>query len=308
MKERIRFACFILWIIAVSLPGLVIAQIKKPTIAFASDTQAPLLFEHITRKLDHNEKATEAIFMEVINTRPSGLFLLGDVVSLGYKNGKWKKIDRYLKLCTDNQIPVYAALGNHELLLCAAKGKRNFQQRFAMHKATGYLETIDSVAAILLNSNFSKMTDAEIISQDSWYNSKVRELDADPSIKFIIVGCHHSPFTNSKAVKPSLQVQQKFVPAFIGSKKCILFLSGHSHNFEQFKVQGKYFLVIGGGGGPHQPLNTKKPFMPDLAAAYKPMFHYLTVTRDHDSLQVISRRLKADFSGFDDGLKLRITP
>ncbi|HEY8930072.1 MAG TPA: metallophosphoesterase [Mucilaginibacter sp.] len=297
MRTAVYFIYIVLWAGIICLPVFSTAQVNKPIIEFASDTQSPLLVERAIRKLDHNEKATEAIFKDVVATHPSGLFLLGDVVSLGYKNSKWKKIDGYLKLCANSAIPVYATLGNHELMLNAAKGRRNFQSRFAMYKASGYSEIIDSVAVILLNSNFSKMTSGEIAQQDNWYNNTLKEMDDDPAIKFIIVGCHHAPFTNSKVVAPSIQVQQNFVPPFIRSKKCVLFLSGHSHNFEQFKAEGKCFLVIGGGGGPHQPLNTKRQLMPDLAATYKPMFHYLEITRNKDSLQVVSRQLKADFWG-----------
>jgi len=284
----------------------VIAQKKNPTIAFTSDTQAPLFIEKIIRKTNHNEKATEMIFKDVISIHPACLFILGDVVSLGYSDAKWKKMDTYLKWCADDSIPVYALLGNHELMCNANKGKRKFQARFPMHNETGYSEVIDSVAVILLNSNFSKMKDNDIIKQDKWYSSTLKQMDNDPAIKFIIVSCHHSPYSNSKVVGPSLPVQQKFVPGFISSKKCVLFFSGHSHNFERFKVQGKYFLVIGGGGGPHQPLY-KKELTHDLSHDYKPMFHYLEVKRQRDSLQITSRELKSDFSGFDDGLKFSVT-
>jgi hypothetical protein len=307
MIVRITIPHFIFWIGIICCPYLAMAQQKSPIIAFSSDTQAPLFIEKIIRKTDHNEKATEMIFKDIIAIHPSSLFILGDVVSLGYSDAKWKKMDTYLKWCADDSIPVYAALGNHELMLNANKGKRKFQERFPMHNFTGYCESVDSVAVILLNSNFSNMSDTDITKQDTWYTNKIKEIDDDPAIKFIIVGCHHSPFTNSKVVNPSLEVQQKFVPAFISSKKCALFLSGHSHNFERFKVQGKYFLVIGGGGGPHQPLHSDKELTPDLSHNYKPMFHYLEVRRDHDSLQVISRQLKTDFSGFNDGFIFNVT-
>lgn len=159
---------------------------------------------------------------------------------------------------------------------------------------------------MLLNSNFGKMSKVEIDAQNNWYNGMIRTLDKDTAIKFIIVGCHHSPYTNSSIVKPSMGVRQNFLPAFTASKKCVLFLSGHSHNFEQFNMQGKSFLVIGGGGGLHQPLNTKESTH-DLSASYKPAFHYLQITRTGDSLRVASRELKPDFSGFDDGLGFNIS-
>jgi len=277
------------------------AQEKKPVIAFVSDTQAPLLIEHVIRKLHHNTRATELIFHDIINSHPSSLFILGDVVSLGYQNSKWRKIDVYLRACRQNHIPVYALLGNHELMLHVHKGAAQFQSRFPVHSPAGYVEVVDSVAVVLLNSNFNKMPDSLISKQDNWYTHTMHHLDEDEAVKWVIVGCHHSPYTNSKVVTPSELVRQKFVPAFVKSKKGILFLSGHSHNFEHFTQQGKDFLVIGGGGGPHQPL-FRKEITPDISANYKPLFHYLEVERYHDSVKVVSRQLKNDFSGFTDGL------
>lgn len=281
------------------------AQTKKPVIAFTSDTQQPMRVEKIRLRSNHNEKATEMIFKDVDKERPSGLFILGDVVSLGYKNKTWAAVDSYIKQCTIDSIPVYATLGNHEVMVNARRGTANFKVRFPMYNPAGYTEIIDSVAVVLVNSNFSKMTAAEILAQDSWYTTMIEKLDKDAAIKFIVVGCHHSPYTNSSIVKPSMQVRQNFVPAFINSKKCVLFLSGHSHNFERFDMQGKCFLVIGGGGGLHQPLYTKE-ITHDLAAAYKPMFHYLLVRRFQDSLQVMSRQLKPDFSGFGNGMAFSV--
>ncbi|MGZ3945399.1 MAG: metallophosphoesterase family protein [Mucilaginibacter sp.] len=251
------------------------------------------------------KKATEMIFNDVDKERPSGLFILGDVVSLGYKNKTWTAVDSYIKQCEKDSIPVFATLGNHEVMFNAKRGTANFKVRFPMYNPAGYTEIIDSVAVVLVNSNFSKMTAAEILAQDNWYSDKIKKLDNDDAIKFIIVGCHHSPYTNSSIVKPSMQVRQNFVPAFINSKKCVLFLSGHSHNFERFNMQGKTFLVIGGGGGLHQPLYSQE-LTHDLAAKYKPNFHYLLIRRFQDSLQVVSRQLSSDFSGFSNGLAFSV--
>jgi hypothetical protein len=52
-----------------------------------------------------------------------------------------------------------------------------------------------------------------------------------------------------------------------------LFLSGHCHGFEHYKIGGKDFMVIGGGGGLHQPLKQGEGCLPDLASDYKPLFH-----------------------------------
>ncbi|HZX59381.1 MAG TPA: metallophosphoesterase [Mucilaginibacter sp.] len=297
-----RFVCVFIFSLFVCKA---LAQEKKPVIAFASDTQQPMPGETIIRKANHNQKATEMIFKDVDKIHPSGFFILGDLVSFGYKNKTWAAVDTYIRQCTKDSIPVYATLGNHEVMLNTKKGTENFRSRFPMYNPVGYMEIVDSVAVILLNSNFSKMTTAEILAQDNWYSHTVKKLDNDPAVRFIIVGCHHPPYTNSKVVKPSIDVRQNFVLVFINSKKCILFLSGHSHNFERFNMQGKCFLVIGGGGGLHQPLKTKE-VTKDIAAGYKPMFHYLLIRRFQDSLQIVSKRLKSDFSGFDNGLAFSV--
>ena len=270
-------------------------------LAFASDTQKPMWVETLFLKADHNQQATKKIFNEFSAIKPKALFLLGDVVNLGYSNHQWKAMSGYLSNLRSEGVAVHAALGNHEVMGQAKKGEEKFQTYFPDHVRTGYVNIVDSVAVILLNSNFGKLTAEENEKQVSWYKNELQALDADPSVLYIITGCHHSPYTNSSIVGCSKDVEQKFVPPFLASKKSQLFLSGHSHNFEHYKVQGKDFFVIGGGGGLHQPLKTGANLLPDLDADYKPQFHYLTVKRCADGLQVNSYELKKDFSTFDEG-------
>lgn len=275
-------------------------------IIFASDTQAPMWVETLLLKAHHNRTATNMIFDNILERHPSSLFLLGDVVNLGYSNKQWKPIDRYLKSLRNEGVMVEAALGNHEVMGQPKKGQKKFQVRFPDHHRTGYVEIVDSVAVILLNSNFHTLSAREDAAQINWYKHTLEQLDGDSSVQFIITGCHHSPYTNSTVVSPSVAVQQKFVPPFLASKKSRLFLSGHCHGFEHYQVKGKDFLVIGGGGGLHQPLKQNNGAFSDLSENYKPLFHYLSISRVHDHLEVTSRELKPDFTGFDNGLTLDI--
>jgi UDP-2,3-diacylglucosamine pyrophosphatase LpxH len=278
------------------------AQTADTTLlVFASDTQKPMWIETLFLKKDHNQQATQMLFDAVGKRRPAALFIMGDVVNLGYSNRQWKPMDAHLKNLRNNNISVYAALGNHEVMGQPGKGMRKFQERFPEHSATGYVQTKDSIAVILLNSNFGSLSDADNKKQLEWYKETLAKLDADSAVQFIISGCHHSPYTNSKIVGANKDVQEKFVPLFLASKKSQLFISGHSHNFEHFQKEGKDFLVIGGGGGLHQPLRTGEGCTADLAADYKPQFHYLTVKRIGSELKVCSVQLKKDFSSFDDG-------
>jgi predicted phosphodiesterase len=268
--------------------------------------------ETLFLKSNHNQQATKKIFTAFSEIKPKALFLLGDVVNLGYSNRQWKAMSGYLKDLRSKGVAVHAALGNHEVMGQARKGEAKFQTYFPEHVRTGYVKVVDSVAVILLNSNFGKLSEEENEGQVLWYRQVLKDLDADSSVLYIISGCHHSPFTNSKIVGCSKDVEQKFVQPFLASKKSQLFLSGHSHNFEHYQVQGKDFFVIGGGGGLHQPLKKGGNLLSDMAADYKPEFHYLTVKRCAEGLQVKSYQLKKDFSTFDEGrsfvIKKRTAP
>jgi len=280
--------------------------IDSNEIVFTSDTQGPIWVESILLKPNHNRSATRSIFNNIATRQPKAVFILGDVVSLGNSNKQWKRMDVYLKKLRDSGVAVNATLGNHDVMGQPKKGQKKFQKRFPNHLKTGYLEVVDSVAVILLNSNFKNLSATEIETQTDWYRSTLSRLDADSSIQFIITGCHHSPYTNSKIVGASSSVKKNFVTYFMKSAKSRLFLSGHTHAFEHFRVEGKDFMVIGGGGGLTQPLRKTAKKYDDLDSTYKPMFHYLSVRRLPDHLEINSIRLKANGVDFENGLNVKI--
>lgn len=49
-------------------------------------------------------------------------------------------------------------------------------------------------------------------------------------------------------------VKLEYVPNFLRHSKSRLWLSGHSHAFERFSVNGRRFVVAGGGGAPRHKL------------------------------------------------------
>ena len=275
-------------------------------IAFAADTQAPMFVEKLWLRTHNNRKATQLLFEDIVVRKPAAFFLLGDIVNLGYSNRQWKPIDKYLEALRNHHIPVHAILGNHEVMGRAREGVRKFQQRFPDHEPTGYIVRLGNVAIVLVNSNFSSLSINEDAKQMTWYKNTLQTLDEDTEINFIITGCHHSPYTNSRIVKPSKEVETKFVPVFLHSRKSCLFLSGHCHAYEHYKVEGKDFMVIGGGGGLKQPLRQGIGTLADIALDYKPLFHYVTAEILDEELIVTSYHIKKDFSGFEEGRKITI--
>jgi hypothetical protein len=308
-----RLLLVVLFSLRLYLPEIA-AQTTTPApstgvrLAFVSDTQKPLFIEELFVGSDRNEEATDSLISSVVQVHPAALFMLGDLVSLGAYPGAWKSIDGDIRILHNAHIPVFAILGNHELMFCPRTGERAFATTFPEHHKTGYCCTVDSVALVLLNSNFDKLEASEQQEQQLWYQRAVDSLTHDPGVSCIVVCCHHSPFTNSKIVEASVDVRQRFVPPFLASPKCRAFLSGHAHTFEQFKYQGKDFFVIGGGGGSrHTLFRGDEQLWPDLAPAKKPLYHYLTLERQKDALLATVWGLRDDFSGVFPGYTVRIS-
>ena len=254
MKE----IAFILFVFN-ALSGLAQDKQRQPIIMI-SDTQAPMRIEKLFLKSHNNEKATTILFDQIVKLKPEQLFILGDVTSWSAKEKKWRAIDDYLQVCRDSCITVAAIFGNHDVMGSVEKAESNFRKRFPNVVPTGYYQIIDSIAFVMLNSNFKRMEPKDIEFQQKWYHETLDSLDKDSRVKVIVivVSCHHAPFTNSKIVGSSKPVQEHFVPLFISTNKCRLFITGHAHAFEHFIQSGKNFLVIGGGGGIHQPLSQEK--------------------------------------------------
>jgi Calcineurin-like phosphoesterase len=310
-KKGLLLACLSVIVhISIARPELSTPPSANPIasneIDFIADTQQPMLVETLRLHPNHNTKATSLLLAEILQQKPLAVYLLGDVVALGSSNRKWSAMDRFIDTCRKSNIGVHALLGNHDLMWSRRKGETNFQRRFPDNVDTGFVSITDSIAIVMLNSNFSKLSAAEIDNQERWYVSTLKKLNTESSIRTIIVSCHHAPYSNSRIVGSSAEVQRYFVPAFMQTEKCHVFITGHAHAFEHFRYSGKDFLVIGGGGGLHQPLDTSAKRLPDFAFGYKPMFHYLSIRRSGDRLQVVSHFLKPDFSGIESGYSLEV--
>ncbi len=245
---------------------------------FVADTQTPMWLESLVLKTDDNETARAAVFTAMAAEREAAaVFHLGDITGLGSSSSAWREMDTEFAKLRAARLPLYPIFGNHDYMLFAGKGKSNFLSAFPWCEPSWYQARVGAVAVLLLNSNFSRLSKEELARQQRWYESTLIALDADPSVTVVIVGAHHAPYTNSKVVSPDAEVRRRFVPAYIASRKAGLFISGHAHACEHFRMRGKDFLVSGGGGGLLQPLHTgEKQLYRDLFPIQSPRrwFHY----------------------------------
>jgi predicted phosphodiesterase len=273
------------------------------SIIFISDTQSPMRFEKLILKTHRNEEATKILFNTIASeSHISSIFFFGDVTAIGSFNSSWSTIDSFLTRLKVRRIPAYVAAGNHDYLLSPSAGESNLKKRFPDFKRTGYSIRNGSLALVLLNSNFSELNLSEELQQQEWYLHELHALEQDSTIKMVAVGCHHPPFSNSAIVGHDQQVRDKFVPPFMKSNKCRLFLSGHAHTFQHFKdtVANKHFLVIGGGGGLLHTLKAGEPSeLQDQVqwnTEYR-MFHFVRGIISTDGLSLNVMMLTEDLTG-----------
>jgi len=277
-------------------------QALKNEIVFVSDTQAPMFFETLRLVVDRNEEATAKILGQIsLEPNLPAVFMLGDVTSSGSTDDKWRHIDDFLARMRKGGVPVYAAMGNHDYFWSVQKGLSNCRKRFPELASTWYTVSLEPLAVIILNSNFGKLTMAEQAAQAAFYDKALAQAEADSAVKGIIVCCHHPPYTNGRINEPLVRAQTDFVPPFLKTKKCLLFLSGHTHAAEHFVHEGKPFLVLGGGGGLLHPLFIGRDRKyEDLfpSRAEKRFYHFLKVRIGEAGLVVNFEVLKRDLSGF----------
>jgi hypothetical protein len=255
---------------------------EKNALCFISDCQQPLRTEKLIRKERNNIAGRDLLFRDIAKRNQGYLFLLGDMVGKGSKTGEWSGVDTLLNTLRGHGTKVYAIPGNHEYLWSASRGISQFKERFPELSVKGYCVRTDSMAIVLLNSNFRHLSDASLKDQLKWYETVMDSLESDPSVLQIVLCTHHSPFSNSKVVGPTVKVQEAFIPRFRSSPKAKLFITGHSHNLEYFEIAGgKHCLVIGGGGGIYQPLYTgaKEKFRDLVPQETKPRFFYMELSR-----------------------------
>jgi hypothetical protein len=276
---------------------------------FISDTQGMLNAEYLWNITNDNKAVRQLLFSDIIEHNPRSVFHMGDLVTKGYHNPSWNTIDIFLDSLSEKEIPFYPVMGNHELIFMPVRGEKNFQKRFPQHSRTGYSVRVDSLAVVLLNSNFGNMSDEEISKQNNWYNDELDELDRDSSIQIIVVGTHYSPYTNSTRVAPSENVQQYFVPGYLKSKKAKLFFTGHTHAFEHFILEGKDFFVIGGGGGPQQPLlvGNDARYLDNFNSEDKyRRFHYISLIKETDGYLLNVIMIDSTYSTLEEAYQLNL--
>jgi 3',5'-cyclic AMP phosphodiesterase CpdA len=279
-----------------------LSQRQGSTFILVGDTQRTSLWE-LWR--EQNDQARIAVLERIVSEGPAFVVHLGDVVFEGSSESHWRQFDAEAAGFRTRGIPVLPVLGNHDYYLRNARALRNFFSRFPQLGDQGWSAfRYRSVGILLLNSNFGDLSRQQREEQSAWYLRSLRDFQADPELKTILVACHAPPYCNGNIVSDNETVQQDFVPPFLSTPKAKLFFSGHCHSYEHFFIGGKHFVISGGGGGPRQSVEAdlKRQRHPDLfpGGSLRPI-HFCRVSILSEGLHVQMVCLSDDLTGWSVG-------
>lgn len=243
---------------------------------------------------DANPEVRQTLVRAIAEARPDFIIFDGDIAFRGDNADDWKEFDQETTIWREQHIPIYPALGNHDLHGDANVALQNYFARFPDLKQNRFYSVRAAYSLFLeLDSGLDETTGA----QGDWLR---QQLDHVPKhVEFVFIVLHHPPYTSSTddkslggghSARPSeqklaayLEEQQKKL------KARIVVFGGHVHNYERHQHGGVTYFVTGGGGAHAYPI-LRAPDDPFQSAEIN--YHYILVEVRKHRLTVTMNRLE----------------
>ncbi len=252
-----------------------------------------------------NPEIRHALVAAIAQENPVFISIGGDIVLDGDNAKDWQVWDAETSLWRERKIPVYPAIGNHELHGDLNTALANYFQRFPdIQKSRFYCTRIANSLMLVLDSNLDELTGP----QGTWLTAQLDHLPAD--VDFVFFVFHHPPYTSSSDLKiyggghsarPAEQALAKMLEERQQRTRArFIVFNGHVHNYERHEHGGVTYFVTGGGGA--------RPYLIPRAPddLYKDMginYHYLLVEVDHTDAKITMHKVE-----IKDGLPIWSTP
>ncbi len=265
------------------------------------DVNAPFHFVAYGDSRFHDPKDTDAanppvrvaLVQAVAEASPAFICFTGDIVYNGYDTNDWKVWDSETSPWRDKKIPVYPALGNHDLHGDEKTALGNYFQRFPDLKNSRYYSVhAANTLVLVLDSALDETTGP----QGQWLADKLDHVPTD--VDFVFVMDHHPPYTSSSDMKTmggghSARGSEKVLAKMLEQRQArarfrMVMFSGHVHNYERHEHGGVTYFVSGGGGAHAYPIE-RAPGDPFQSKEIN--YHYLLVEVDHQQLKITMNRL-----------------
>ena len=253
-----------------------------------------------TRFHDPNdtEAANPAVRVTLVQAigavNPAFVCFTGDIVYNGNDINDWKTWDNETSIWREKKIPIYPALGNHDLHGDEKIALGNYFKRFPELKNSRYYSVRAANTLTLVLDSALAETDGP---QGQWLASKLDNIPSD--VDFVFVMFHHPPYTSSSDEKkfggghsarlPEQQLAKMLENRQAHARVRFVVFSGHVHNYERHQHSGVTYFVSGGGGAHAYPIERA----PDDPFQSKQVnYHYLLVEVDRQQLKITMNRVE----------------
>lgn len=240
-----------------------------------------------------NPAARQALVRAIAQTSPAFVSFGGDIVYNGYDKDDWKVFDTETAIWREKKIPVYPALGNHDLHGNEKVALSNYFERFPDLKNSLYYSVRAANTLMLV---LDSALDETAGPQGQWLAQKLDHLPGD--VDFVLIVLHHPPYTSSSDAKKfggghsSRSQEQDLAKMLEGRQQNlrarIVVCSGHVHNYERHEHGGVTYFVTGGAGAHAYPIERNAD---DPIQSKEVNYHYLLVEVDRGSLKITMHRL-----------------
>jgi Icc-related predicted phosphoesterase len=265
------------------------------------DVKAPFRFVAYGDTRFHDPTDTEAanpparvgLVQAIAEVDPAFICFTGDIVYNGYDGNDWKVWDSETSIWRDKKIPVYPALGNHDLHGDETVALGNYFRRFPDLKNSRYYSVRAANALILVLDSALQETGGP---EGQWLADKLDHVPSD--VDFVFLMFHHPPYTSSSDAKMhggghSARTTEQVLAKMLEERQAharfrIVVFSGHVHNYERHEHGGVTYFVSGGGGAHAYPIERAQA---DPFQSKQINYHYLLVEVDQQQLKVTMNRL-----------------
>jgi len=240
-----------------------------------------------------NPVARQTLVQAIAQVKPAFITFTGDIVYNGYDVNDWKVWDSETSIWRENKIPVYPALGNHDLHGNENVALANYFQRFPDLKNSRYYSVRAANSLMLVLDSSLDETSGP---QGQWLTQALDTLRGDVDFVFIVL--HHPPYTSSSDEKTyggghSARNHELMLAEMLEARQQhmnarLVVFSGHVHNYERHEHGGVTYFVSGGAGAHAYPIE-RAPSDPFQSKEIN--YHYLLVEVDHHHLKVTMNRL-----------------
>jgi acid phosphatase type 7 len=240
-----------------------------------------------------NPPVRQALVQAIAQASPAFISFGGDIVYNGDDGDDWKVWDSETAVWREKKIPVYPALGNHDLHGDEKVALANYFQRFPDLKNSRYYSVrIANALLLVLDSSLDEIAGP----QGQWLTQKLDNVPGD--VDFVLIVLHHPPYTSSSDAKmfggghsarsPEHKLAKTLEARQQNLRARIVVFSGHVHNYERHEHGGVTYFVTGGAGAHAYPIERAAD---DPFQSKEVNYHYVLAEVDHGILKITMHRL-----------------